>query len=201
MEEKRCSKCKEWKLLSEFSKHKGNKDGLRSDCKECNKESINKYKHTEDGLLAQIYSRQRRASRRRGHLPPSYTNDELKAWAKKQPIWTNLFGNWKKSGYKTELIPSCDRDDDYKSYTLDNIKLKTWEENNTKGHNDRKEGRNNKHSKAVLQYNKEGVFIKEYHSIKQAERETGIHNGHISVCCKGLKRHQTAGGFKWAYKN
>ena len=33
-----CTKCKEYKLLSEFYKHKNYKGGLKSDCKSCHKE-------------------------------------------------------------------------------------------------------------------------------------------------------------------
>jgi len=35
MKLKRCSKCKQWKPLSKFGKHKDSKDGLRYWCKEC----------------------------------------------------------------------------------------------------------------------------------------------------------------------
>jgi len=35
MELKRCSRCKQWKLLSEFYKDKRAKDGLQSRCKQC----------------------------------------------------------------------------------------------------------------------------------------------------------------------
>lgn len=37
MESKVCSKCNEFKLNSEFSINRASKDGLRPDCKSCNK--------------------------------------------------------------------------------------------------------------------------------------------------------------------
>ena len=37
MESKICSKCKEFKLSNEFSRNAIAKDGLRPDCKSCNK--------------------------------------------------------------------------------------------------------------------------------------------------------------------
>ena len=41
---KRCTKCSEIKLLTEFNKDKTNKDGLQYKCKECsNKYSKSKY--------------------------------------------------------------------------------------------------------------------------------------------------------------
>ena len=43
------------------------------------------------------------------------------------------------------LAPSIDRKDDYKPYTFDNIQLTTWQQNKAKGHEDCKNGINNKH--------------------------------------------------------
>lgn len=52
-------------------------------------------------------------------------------------------------------------------------------------------------SKPVIQYTKDGQFIAEYPSQKEASRQTGIDNGHISDCCIG--KYKTAGGYKWMY--
>ena len=40
----------------------------------------------------------------------------------------------------------------------------------------------------VLQYTKDGEFIKEYPSIKEAVRETGISESTISNVCRGLQK-------------
>jgi group I intron endonuclease len=50
----------------------------------------------------------------------------------------------------------------------------------------------------ILQFTKDNQFIKEYHSAKQAERETGIKNDNICCCLKG--KSKSAGGFIWRYK-
>ena len=55
-------------------------------------------------------------------------------------------------------------------------------------------------SKSVLQYTKDGQLIKEYKSIIEAERQTGINNAQISACCKGREHYNTAGGYVWRYK-
>ena len=44
--EKRCIKCKNVKLLSDFYKHTTNKNGLRNECKECTKIRVKKYNAT-----------------------------------------------------------------------------------------------------------------------------------------------------------
>lgn len=51
----------------------------------------------------------------------------------------------------------------------------------------------------VLQFTKEGDFVAEYSSAKEAKRQTGISNTTIGLVCKG--KGKTAGGFVWKYKN
>ena len=56
-----------------------------------------------------------------------------------------------------------------------------------------------KRSKAVCQFTKDGQFIKEYPSISEASRQTGIKDIHISMVCRNIPTHNTAGGFIWKY--
>lgn len=51
--------------------------------------------------------------------------------------------------------------------------------------------------KKVYQYTIEGVFIKEYKSLKEASVETGLSYKGISSCCTG--QHKTCGSFRWTY--
>lgn len=55
-----------------------------------------------------------------------------------------------------------------------------------------------KTSRSVIQYDKQGNYITEYESAKEASRITGINHSHIIECCKG-KRYKTVGGFIWKY--
>ena len=52
-------------------------------------------------------------------------------------------------------------------------------------------------SKRVTQLTLEGNFIKEFGSIKEAERITKVRSKSISSACLG--RYKTAGGFKWKH--
>lgn len=54
-----------------------------------------------------------------------------------------------------------------------------------------------KRSKPVIQYTKEGEFVKEWRSIKEAETSIGIRSG-ISNCLSG--KNKTSGGFVWKLK-
>ena len=84
---------------------------------------------------------------------------------------------------------------------LSNLNLMTPKENTNygtgiqRGHNKQING---KCSKPVLQFDLNDNLVKEYPSIKQAERDTGFANQHISACCKGKLKQ--AYGYIWKYK-
>ena len=52
--------------------------------------------------------------------------------------------------------------------------------------------------KPILQYDRNGNFIKEYESIKQASEELNKNNSNIVACCKGKRK--TAFNYIWKYK-
>jgi group I intron endonuclease len=69
----------------------------------------------------------------------------------------------------------------------------------SKGRIPKLKGLNNTENwKPVLQFTKEGVFIKEWESRGEAEKVLGIKG--ISNCCVRPDIYKTAGGFKWKYK-
>ena len=51
----------------------------------------------------------------------------------------------------------------------------------------------------ILQFTKDGEFIKEWPSVIEACRKLGIGSSSICQCCKG--RCKQAGGYRWAYKD
>lgn len=50
----------------------------------------------------------------------------------------------------------------------------------------------------ILQFSKNGEFIAEYPSTREAERHTGCYHGNICKCCKG--KYKTCGRYIWKYK-
>lgn len=54
-------------------------------------------------------------------------------------------------------------------------------------------------SKPVLQYTKEGIFISEYKSIREAARITGSNENNIGLACREKRR--LCNNFKWKFKN
>jgi len=168
-----------------------------------NKEYNKQYRRSKKGVITTIYGHQRSNSKRRGHTMPTYSKQELSDWLMAQPKFHILYDNWKRLDFQSAYKPSVDRKEDSIGYTMANIQLMTWGENEQKGNSDMRSAKlkhgHNPH-KAVLQFTKDGEFIAEYVSIMDAERKTGVHQSNISKCCNG-KGYKSAGGFKWKYVN
>ena len=46
-----------------------------------------------------------------------------------QQVFHDIYKQWVSSGHETMLCVSCDRDDRFKSYSFDNITIRTWQDN------------------------------------------------------------------------
>lgn len=198
MQEKRCSKCGESKPLDDFYKNNKKSNKHRAACKVCQNYITKVSNRTLDGLISMIYRGQVRGSKIRNHCRPNYSKKELKLWILSQPNFNDLHNQWVKSNYKKDLKPSCDRIDDYKSYSLDNIKLVTWYENRIRYFIDMKNGINKKRLTPVVQLDLDGNFIKNFNSIEDAKINTNKGSAVWHVC-NGF--NNSAGGFKWMYKS
>lgn len=53
--------------------------------------------------------------------------------------------------------------------------------------------------KPVVQFDKDGNFIREWKSISEVKETLGIDKTSISKCCKRMRHFNTAGGFIWRY--
>lgn len=58
-------------------------------------------------------------------------------------------------------------------------------------------GANSCNARKVLQFTKEGVFVKEWNCMMDVQRELRFSISHISNCCLGKRK--TCGGFVWKY--
>jgi hypothetical protein len=195
-----CNKCNIEREVEEFRIRKlRGKDFRNGTCKKCEiaytREYYKKNKKTLKFVVSVMYQAQIANSIKRGHNPPEYTQDELYQWVKKQKNLEELMKNWKNSGYRKNFKPSCDRIDDYKGYSFDNIRLVTTEFNIKRGHIDRKNGINNKINIKISQFTKDNILVKTYESSMIAFRETGINPSNIRQCARGLRK--TAGGYIW----
>ena len=136
-------------------------------------------------LVNRIYCSQVKSSKKRGHPPPNYGVADLYSWIISQDNFEHIYSKWVSSNFDKELIPSCDRLDDYTSYRLDNLRLVTWLENRKKSYLDRLEGINRKNMKPIVEFDIFGNEIGRYYSSKQLERFYGSDSSNFTACCKG----------------
>lgn len=197
METKICSKCGNPKKIGEFRKRTDRKEGFHSWCRGCSNIAAKNYIRTTEGLITKIYGSQRGSSKHRGHPMPNYSNKDLLRVAVHSIEFYVIYDIWVASGYKKMLVPSFDREKDYKPYTLDNIKISTWEKNKRNGESDHKKGKLFFDQTPVTGINIQTGKSILFHSIMEAERQTGIAHSSISKVCKGKLNY--AGNYYWKY--
>ena len=60
--------------------------------------------------------------------------------------------------------------------------------------------RNKFKEKPVLQYTKDGQFVKRFDSVKKAAIELGLNESSIHCVCKGTRRYKSTGGYVFKYE-
>lgn len=193
------------KSKDQFSKGKIFTSTNRGQCKPCGVIYTTKRQRTELGLIKKIYQNQKMTSKVRNHPSPAYTECELLFWATKQG-YKSLWQAWVDSGYEKALSPSCDRLDNTKSYSLENMRLVTFKENHSKQARSSVNGTEvSKKAKAVDQYTTNGTYLATYPSVNFAIRKLGVVSagpGVVSnitnVCRRSLSNH-TAYGHVWRF--
>lgn len=194
---KKCNKCGTYKSFIDFYKRTRHNDGLTYTCRECINEANLRYRRTKKGLIGALYRSQTNSSIARDHPKPLYTLKQLKEWIFSQPNFESLYNKWVISGYEKNLRPSVDRLNDNKGYSFSNIQLVSWQENNNLAYSRRRSGITiTKQNRPVLKLDMNGNIIKEYASVRQAQRENKI--THITEACK--KEGKTSGDYLWKYK-
>lgn len=93
------------------------------------------------------------------------------------------------------------KDEDKTNNIVSNLEWMSNADNNNYGTRNKRIAEANinnpNRSKQVNQLNKQGNLLATFPSGQEAERQTGIHRGHISECCLGKRK--LAGGFIWRY--
>ena len=193
-----CKKCGEEKSLALFYVDRSRVNVQpRHICKECDNKENALYRKSIEGIITQAYSHQKECSKTRGHIPPTYTRNELRDWILAQPNFMPLYTAWVDSGYVKNLKPSIDRLNDAVGYTFDNIQLVAFGENTRKQYDKILSGEKVNFHRKVNQYTLEGKFIQTFNSAREAKRVLDKKGIAITGCCLGT--HPTAGGFYWRY--
>lgn len=205
---KECSKCKEEKELSEFSKDKQKTDGYCSSCKDCN--GLYYIINREIIIKQKIEYNKNNIQKNKKRIKKYYNNNpwkrvyiNIKSRCNNQN--TTEYKDYGGRGIKCLITeeeikklwfeccawrlekPSIDRKDNNGHYKYGNCQFIELEENI---------GKDKRIS--VSQFDLEGNFIKKWKSQSEAARSLKIDTRNISACARN--KSKTAYGFIWRYK-
>jgi hypothetical protein len=179
-----CTTCGLEKPLSEFHIANDLKDGHCYHCKEC-KSNYDKNYYGNEPWKRTLIGIKQRCENPNQHKFPIYGGRGIKCLITEEELKTLWFRD------KAYLLkePSIDRIDNDGNYCFSNCQYIEFDENSIK---DR--------SKPVLQFDKQGNFIREWESGTVASKTLHIQHSSISDCCNSGKQ-KTAGKFIWKFKN
>lgn len=132
-------------------------------------------RRTPNGVITTLFICMKRRSKQRKHAPPKFTKVQLTKWLYDNGF-QKLYDDWVNSGYNRWKKPSCDRLDDSKGYSFDNIRLTTWKANKDKQTEDilLHRSTSGERCKTTQRIDASGNVLKEWVSLNAARRETGI---------------------------
>lgn len=155
--------------------------------------------------LNKVYHQQRYSSIKRGHPEPDYTKQELEEWivSNHAELFIKLYSAWEAADYPKHLVPSLDRLDDSKPYTLCNLQLVTWQENERNYKNNRNANQRNICIEQVCL--ETGNVIDTYLSGSLAAEELRLNTTSINRAARGERKsyagfHWRVQGIPWEYK-
>lgn len=182
-----CSICKKLKDIKEYGKQPMGYGGYRSNCHECRKMERRGY----FSLAMDMYSKQKLRERKNSiKYKVSYSKEEFIEYITKKSKYKKLYKKWLESDYATDLKPSIDRKNSNKGYSFNNIQIITWKDNNIKG-------RFEKFKKPITQYSLDGVYIKTFKSVKDANLAMG---SKYMKTGNAANNNNTAGGYRWKWR-
>lgn len=203
METRTCTVCGKEKPIVEYSRDAKGKNGIRCICKKCDSIKRKLNYRTMNGCISQIYNHQVSSSRQRQHDKPPYSKEEFKNWLLTNTCFVDMYNKWVDSGYDRWLIPSCDRTDDTRGYSLDRLNVLTWREHCDTTHRRERNGLSKIGTKyetrPVVGVNVSDGSVIRFVSACEAERQTKAKRPNIHKCCEKGARY-TAAGYNWYYE-
>lgn len=147
--------------------------------------------------LNKVYGQQRSSSKTRNHPMPNYTKEDLGQWITDNysDVFIDMFATWVASGYEKGLVPSLDRLDDALPYSLDNLQLITWKDNERRYRTNRE---TNKRNRVVIATSLVDGAIREYPSSALAAEALNLSQTSISRAARGERKSYA--GWHWKFK-
>lgn len=154
---------------------------------------------SKENILRRLYTSQKESSKTRNHPQPNYSVEELIDRFIDDEEFNLIFTKFLKRGCVRNEKPSLDWLDDFKPYTLDNLRVTTIRGNELKAFNHRKLGigTQGKCCKKVAQIDKEGKILNIFPSLSEAARQLGLCRQNINKVCKNERK--SAGNFIFKY--
>lgn len=151
------------------------------------------------------YSEMKSRVKRKNFNEIQFTINEFLQWIMNNDNYKKIYSNYAENNKNRKLCPSIDRKDDYKTYSFDNIRLVTWEENKDKYNSDRLVGKNTKQSKPVISICISTGKKNEYHSAHYASQQTKIDRASINRSCRTNSENpinkSRSGSFIWIFQD
>lgn len=175
---------------------------------------MRRYEKTKSGFLVRKYKamkdRVNGVGTRNLHLYVGKNllpKEEFYKWAMGDAAFHDLFSKWEASGYDRRITPSVDRIRSSDGYMIGNMQWLTHRDNSIKAVKGIKRSDDFKQknmgarcyrSRAILQYSKEGKFIREWACGMDAARSLGVKGAqNLAHCASG--KIPSAYGYKWSY--
>ena len=191
---KTCTSCNMTLDKQFFYKRSARKKAISSECKQCLQQRALDFKRTKKGWMARAFQAMKQRERKRGHCSIDYNLGDFERYISLNKDFDKLYNKWVKSGYKKSLAPSVDRLEDTLGYSIGNIQITSWKDNNKKSHEYNSNGKSVRKYTPVLQYF-DGKLVGRFFSIAEAGRKTGIPSKYIQRVVNG-DRNKTC-GFEW----
>lgn len=159
---------------------------------------IVKYFKTEKGRLTKMYNkmRERFLNDEKPHINSLCSKEEFLNFAYSDSSnYLYLYENWVKSNFNSKLVPSIDRIDCSKGYSIDNIQFLTRSDNSKKSNVEYKRNPPKAQNKKRVKLQKDSEVI-EFKSCKKACDFLGLSRNAVTIA---IKHSKLLKGYKCEY--
>ena len=189
---KTCTRCDTELGLDRFynsDKHSG-KNNYYPHCKDCDSQEGKDKERQADYIIRRLYNKKLLQQVNKNNLPIPYTKEEFVELIENQPLFKELYEEYKYNDYIAELKPNYYLIDKQTDYTLENIQICTSKEANEKYQ------KINIGGKTTIQFTLCEEPIQVFESTQEVTRQIGIADSGV---CNSCNYNKKAGGYNFKY--